>query len=102
MQGTYFLTTKLLIAASLILVGCESAEEKAERVRLEKLYAMSNKGIAEAFATDNYHSAKPWRDVKEQCDLEKIAQKRDKWCEKLDEINAAVPQRNWNFSRPAF
>lgn len=69
------------------LSGCESAEEKAARVKLEKLYAMDNTEIASAF--DRGVQVEPFNEVRKLCENEKMEKKPGKWCEKWENVKDA-------------
>jgi hypothetical protein len=78
---------KLLLLVSVVAVcGCESSEERAERIRLEKLYALNNEGVAKAYALhEEAVYTKDRNDIKRECVKEEIAQgnKEGKWCKKF-------------------
>jgi hypothetical protein len=81
------------------LAACESGEEKAERIRLEKIYAMDSKEIADAF--DRGSLVEPYNSVNEECERERINKSLGKWCGKWAEVEAAYSP-SFDFSRPKF
>lgn len=81
------------------LAACESGEEKAERIRLEKIYAMDSKEIAEAF--DRGFLTEPYNSVNKECERERVNKSPGKWCKKFAEVEAAYNQ-TFDFSRPKF
>lgn len=83
----------------LSISACESGEEKAERLRLEKIYAMDSKEIADAF--DRGILLDPYNSVNKECERERINKTPGKWCEKWAEVEAAYSQ-SFDFSRPKF
>jgi len=77
-----------LAAASFMVAGCESSEEKAERLRLEELYSLDNIEVAKAF---NRYNTKPYNDISEECENEKLHKiDNEKWCAKLKIIRDEV------------
>ena len=75
-----------LAAASFMVAGCESSEEKAERVRLEELYALDNHQVAETFYKDT--STKSWPSIHNECTKEHDNNISDgKWCAKFKLID---------------
>lgn len=89
-------TLTLIIAMS--LTGCESETEKSERLRLEKIYAMDNQEIANAFSRS---FSEPYKAVRSECEKEKIEKNPGRWCKKWGEVKAAY-KPNFDFSRPKF
>ena len=81
------------------LPACESAEEEKERIRLEKIYAMDSKEIAEAF--DRGSLVEPYNSVNKECEREIINKSPGKWCKKFAEVEAVYNQ-TFDFSRPKF
>jgi thioredoxin-related protein len=85
---------KLLLIVSVVAVcGCESSEEKAERIRLEKLYALNDENVARAYMKGVFGAAgsaytKEYKDIKRECAKEEIVQgnKEGKWCKKFGSI----------------
>jgi len=85
----------VMIAFALVLSGCESVEEKAERVRLENLYALDNAKVVE-----NYYLAgskgtgyrKEYQDIQRECAKEELT-KKGKWCEKFLAIQKIAEER---------
>ncbi len=78
--------------------GCESAEDQAERIRLEKLYAMDSREIASALSRSY---AEPYKEVRKECQKERIEKNPGKWCGKWKEVEAAYKPK-FDFSRPDF
>lgn len=65
------------------MLGCESAEEKAERQRLEDLYQIGDAEIA-ASAHRGYSPA--FNAVKAECEKERLAKNQGKWCLKFTNV----------------
>ena len=82
-----------------VLSACESREEKAERNRLEKLYAMDSQEIANAF--DRGTLVEPFNSVRKECEKERIDKNSGKWCAKWSEVEDAY-HPSFDFSRPKF
>ena len=85
----------LLILVSLLsLVGCESSEEKAERQRLERLYSLDNKMVAQNFLAGITKGASyqvEYNELKRECAKESLLQK-GKWCAKFEDVNKIYRQ----------
>ena len=78
----------IILTLVLALCGCESANEKAERVRLEQLYALDNMKVAQAWEKAGYGGsayAKEYLAIQRECAKEELTQK-GKWCEKFSQI----------------
>ena len=90
-----------LAAASFMVAGCESDQEKAER----ELYSLDNAEVAKAFNTYIWDNGKPYRDISKECQNEKLHKINDgKWCAKFkmvdDEVNRQVISSVKNLSEP--
>ena len=79
----------VIAISAFFLTGCESAEEKAARVKLEKLYALDNTEIASAFSRGV--QVEPFNEIRKLCENEKMEKKPGKWCEKWEGVKDA-----WN------
>lgn len=89
----------ILVAISLIsITGCESQEEKNQRLRLEKIYSMDSTEIANAFSRSY---SEPYNAVRIECEKEKIEKNPGRWCKKWTEVKAAY-KPDFDFSRPKF
>lgn len=72
----------------LALVGCESSEERTERLRLERLYALDNIKVAQTYLKADYGGAayaKEYLEIQRECAKEELKVK-GKWCEKYSQI----------------
>jgi len=81
----------LALAAVFVFSGCESDQEKAERLRLEELYSLDNTEIAKSFKTGVFYNGKSYRDIDAECTKEK--QKKitnGKWCAKIKIVNDEI------------
>lgn len=87
MRKHHFPVLIAVAASAFFLSGCESAEEKAARLKLEKLYAMDNTEIASAFSRGV--QLEPFNDIRKLCENEKIEKKPGKWCEKWEGVKDA-------------
>lgn len=81
-----------LVVCALVLglCGCESSAEKAERVRLENLFALDNAKVAQSWEKASYGGtayAKEYLEIRHECAQEELKQK-GKWCEKFSQIQA--------------
>ena len=59
----------------LALCGCESADEKAERLRLENLYALDDLKVAQAYKKADFAGAayaKEYLEIKRECAKEQM------------------------------
>lgn len=89
----------MLVAINVILItSCEYQEEKKERLRLEKIYSMDSKEIANAFSRG---FSEPYNVVRSECEKEKIEKNPGRWCKKWSEVKAAY-KPDFDFSRPKF
>ena len=78
----------------LALCGCESADEKAERLRLENLYALDDLKVAQAYKKADFAGAayaKEYLEIKRECAKEEMKTK-GKWCEKYSKIEKLYNQ----------
>ncbi len=70
------------------LYGCESSDEKAERIRLEQLYALDNLHVAQAYLkadTGGAAYSKDYLAIRSECTKEERSLK-GRWCAKFSEI----------------
>ncbi len=78
----------------LALGGCESADEKAERLRLENLYALDDLKVAQAYKKADFAGAayaKEYLEIKRECAKEEMKTK-GKWCEKYSKLEKLYNQ----------
>jgi hypothetical protein len=77
-----------ILVLALALSGCKSSDVKAERMRMEQLYALDNTKVAQAWEKAGYGGsayAKEYLEIQRECAKEELKQK-GKWCEKFSKV----------------